>query len=279
MTDAPVLRSRQSVAVAPNPRAAEADAQLDVVMRRAQTVARAGDAVPKGYRNNPGAVLLANEWAMARNLDLLTALQSVAFIDGKPVVDATMQRALAKQAGYRVLVKQASAQSATVEVHEGGELLGSATYDIEEARAAGLTSKNNWKQHPKAMLVARATTQAMRWFAPDVMVGVFTDDEVDTDPVEVLTEQPAEVVEVVAEAPEVVEAEVVAEAPTLADVDGPVSARTSGEARAAVEAAKAAGTWPDLANQLKAEDIPVRVQSMTERQARRVIELAASEVA
>lgn len=184
MTDSPVLRSRSTRALAPTP-AAEADAQLDVSMRRAQAVAAAGDTIPRSYRGKPGAVLLADEWARARGLDLLTALQTVAFIDGKPVIDATMQRALAKRAGYTAKVVAASVTEATVEVWEGDDMLGSATYTIEEAKAAGLANKNNWKQNPKSMLVARATTQAIRWHAPDVMTGVFTEEEID-EPLDVL---------------------------------------------------------------------------------------------
>ena len=185
MTDTtPVLRARPTRALAPAP-AAEADAQLDVAMRRAQAVASAGDTIPRSYRGRPGAVLLADEWARARGLDLLTALQTVAFIDGKPVIDATMQRALAKRAGYIAKVVAASVTEATVEVWEGDEKLGTATYTIEEAKAAGLLGKNNWKQNPKSMLVARATTQAIRWHAPDVMTGVFTEEEID-EPLDVL---------------------------------------------------------------------------------------------
>ena len=180
----PVLRARPTRALAPAP-AAEADAQLDVAMRRAQAVASAGDTIPRSYRGKPGAVLLADEWARARGLDLLTALQTVAFIDGKPVIDATMQRALAKRAGYIAKVVAASVTEATVEVWEGDEKLGTATYTIEEAKSAGLLGKNNWKQNPKSMLVARATTQAIRWHAPDVMTGVFTEEEID-EPLDVL---------------------------------------------------------------------------------------------
>jgi hypothetical protein len=154
-------------------------------MRRAQAVASAGDTIPRSYRGKPGAVLLADEWARARGLDLLTALQTVAFIDGKPVIDATMQRALAKRAGYIAKVVAASVTEATVEVWEGDEKLGTATYTIEEAKSAGLLGKNNWKQNPKSMLVARATTQAIRWHAPDVMTGVFTEEEID-EPLDVL---------------------------------------------------------------------------------------------
>lgn len=187
MTDQPpILRSRTVPAHLPVP-ASEADAQLDVELRRANAVAKAGDAVPKSYRGNPGAVLLAAEWAHNRGIDLLTAIQTVAFIGGRPVIDATMQRALAKRAGYRVTIVEASPATATVAVHDldqsaqgVSDALGEATYTIEDAQRAGLTVKDNWKNNPEDMLVARATTRAMRRFAPDVMVGlVVGEDELD----------------------------------------------------------------------------------------------------
>lgn len=231
-------------------------------------IARAGDAVPKSYRQNPGAVLLALEWAAARDVDALSAIQTVSFVSGRPVIDSTMQRALAKRAGYRVVVKAASTDAATVEVHEGGELLGSVTYTLDEAKAAGLLGKDNWRHHPKAMLVARATTQAMRWFAPEVMVGI---EVADPDPIATLESEPVETSEprsAPAEA-ETVEAEV-AETDAEGDAE-PITARTLGEVKAAIESAKASGAWPEAVNRMRAEGIPVRPQSMTEPQGRRTI--------
>ena len=108
MTDQlPVLRSRTVPAVAPQP-AIEADAVLSVELRKAHMIAKSGDAIPKSYRGNDGAILLAMDWAAKRGLDLITALQSVSFVNGRPVIDATMQRALARQAGYRVTVSDAA---------------------------------------------------------------------------------------------------------------------------------------------------------------------------
>ena len=186
MTDQPILRARTSAAVVP---ASEAGAQLDVDMRKATAIAKAGDAIPKSYRGNTGAVLLANEWAHARGIDLLTAMQSVAFVQGKPVIDASMQRALAKRSGYRVIVTEASPKSATVKVSDADGELGSATYTLDDAKRAGLDGKDNWKKNPEDMLVARATTRAMRRFAAEVMVGVLLDDEAEQlDPVTVLTD-------------------------------------------------------------------------------------------
>lgn len=186
----PVLTSRQAQ-TPEHPAQLSAKAQdLEVSLRHAQAVATAEDAIPKFYRRRPGAVLLAQEWAQRRDVDLLTAMQTVAFIDGKPVVEATMLAALAERAGYVVSVVETTTESATVAVSRGGVELGRASYTMDQARTAGLANKNTWKAHPANMLVARARTQCLRFYAPSVMVGLSTPDEVESDPVEVLTTTP-----------------------------------------------------------------------------------------
>lgn len=199
-----VLRSRRAPAVT------EPDAAgLEVKLRHANAIAAAKQALPQSYANNPGAILLAQEWAAARNVDLLTTIQSVSFISGRPVIDATMQRALAMRAGYEIAI-EVGEDAATCTLSKDGKEVGSSEYTMQDAQVAGLTSKDNWKKNPKAMLVARATAQTMRWHAPDVMVGVFTEDEID-DPVDVLTPEP--------EPPkdDVVEAELVPADPPCSD--------------------------------------------------------------
>ena len=198
-----ILRSRRSTAVATTPNAAE----LETRMTHANAIAQAKSAIPAAYQNNPGAVLLAQEWATNRGVDLLTTMQTVAFIGGKPIVDATMQRALAMRAGYEVTLEVGD-KSATCTVSRDGKAVGSSTYTMADAEVAGLVGKDNWKKNPKAMLVARATAQTMRWHAPDVMVGVFTEDEIE-EPLEVLsTLNPEPVVEVEGQL-SIVDAEVV----------------------------------------------------------------------
>jgi len=54
------------------------------------------------------------------------------------------------------------------------------TYDMEDAKAAGLTSKSVWSQHPKAMLLARAQAMVMRAVAPDTFQGLYTKDEIES---------------------------------------------------------------------------------------------------
>ena len=180
-----IMVSRQLAPVEPTQTVAMA--QMDAEFRMAQAIARAGDMLPRNYRDKPGAVILVNQWAKAHGVDMLTAMQTVAFVQGRPVIDATMQRALAERAGYAIKIPDATRESATVEVWKDGERVGSATYTWEDATTAKLVGKDNWKNNPEDMLVARATTRAIRRHAPSVMLGMADPDEAyDADPVAVL---------------------------------------------------------------------------------------------
>jgi hypothetical protein len=208
MTDHPVLVSRQPAV--PIPRTEE----LDVELRRAKALSLAGDVLPRAYRDRPGAILLADQWARARGIDTLTAIQTVSFIDGRPVIDATMQRALAQRAGYRILVAEATNDRATVVVSDrNGEVLGRETFTMADARAAELSGKANWKKNPRNMLVARATTNAIRFHAPEVLIGLSVADVDDVepiaDPVVIMRPAPIE--------PEPIEAEIVGDTLPLGD--------------------------------------------------------------
>lgn len=290
MTNQPVLRARTTPATAPVP-ASEADAQLSVAMREANAIAKAGDAVPKGYRGNPGAVLLARAWADQRGLDILTALQTVSFVQGRPVIDASMQRALAKAAGYRVLIPQATPQAATARVVErsSGEVIGEATYTIDDAKRAQLTGKDNWKHNPEDMLVARATTRAMRRFAPEVMVGLVAgEDELDEitereDPIAVLDQNAGEDQDpkTVRVAPSGTPSDVPPESsPATDDIadaevveDSPITDATRGAVLAAMTEAKTRDDWGDLAGRMQSEGIEMVVKKMTETEGQRTLEI------
>ena len=189
-TDARAARLRHPSA-GPGP-GAIATADLEGQFRIATALSNATEAMPKGYRKQPGAVLLALAWGQSHGVDILTAIQNVSFIDGKAAVDATMQRALAKRAGYELTIT-VTADGVTVGISQGGRHLGEATYTAADAEVAGLTRKDNWKRNPEDMLVARATTRAVRRFAPDVLLGMLVADEVDDTPelVDLVDDAPA----------------------------------------------------------------------------------------
>jgi hypothetical protein len=255
-------------------------AGLDVEMAKANAIAKAGDLLPRTYRANPGAVLLAMDWADRVGLSVMDAIHGVAWVQGRPVIDATLLRALAIKAGYRVLVTEASRTSATAKVvlTTTGETLGSVTYSMEDAKTAGLAGKENWRKNPEDMLVARATSRAVRRYCSDALVGGgLTEDEVESLEVtaEVDQVQPAAVAE-----PEVIEDAVIVEeaapepkpvptppaAPQAAQEDAEpekASPQLKGTAKAAVELCKGQGRYSELAEALKAADIPLSSQRWT----------------
>jgi hypothetical protein len=255
-------------------------AGLDVEMAKATAIAKAGDLLPRNYRSNPGAVLLAMDWADRVGLSVMDAIHGVAWVQGKPVIDATLLRALATRAGYRVLVTDASRTSATAKVvlTTTGETLGTVTYSMDDAKTAGLAGKDNWKKNPEDMLVARATSRAVRRYCSDALVGGgLTEDEVES--LEVTTEidhvQPVAVAEaeVIEDAVIVEEAGPVAEpeptppaAPPAAQDDAEpeqASPQLKGTAKAAVELCKGQGRYSEIAEALKAADIPLSSQRWT----------------
>jgi len=269
-------------------------ASHDVEMAKATAIAKAGDLLPRTYRANPGAVLLAMDWADRVGLSVMDAIHGVAWVQGKPVIDATLLRALATRAGYRVLVTEASRESATAKVilTSTGETLGTVTYTMEDAKTAGLAGKSNWKSNPEDMLVARATSRAVRRYCSDALVGgALTEDEAEVLEVDVPTVTvTAPVVEVddsdVTDAEVVEVAEVVEEptpAPTpptppakVATGDTPAAPQLRGTARAAVDIAKGQGIYSEIAEALKAADIPLSSQKWTASQCEQVLAIVAA---
>lgn len=139
-----------------------------------------------------------------------TAMKGINIIDGKPELSAGLMGSLIKNSGtYNYRVSEWTTKGCTVTILEDGVEVGSATFDEEDARAANLLGKSNWKSHPKAMYFARALSYAARTYCPDALGGgnVYVEGELSGETSEA---------EVVA-APEIVKDDVVEEEVTTDD--------------------------------------------------------------
>lgn len=56
----------------------------------------------------------------------------------------------------------------TVNILKSGEVWRSCTFDENDAKRAGLLSKDVWQKYPKNMYFGRALTNAYRWFCPEL---------------------------------------------------------------------------------------------------------------
>lgn len=102
----------------------------------------------------------------------MAAMQAVQMIQGKPTFSANALAALVKRhPAYNYRTREHTAESCSIEFYEDGEPCGISTFSMADAQAAGLNRNQTWQKYPKAMLFARALSQGVRWYAPDVTAG------------------------------------------------------------------------------------------------------------
>jgi len=108
------------------------------------------------------------------------SMTGVAVIQGKPVIGANLLAAAVKQTGkYNYRVTEHTAEVCRIKFLEGNQEVGVSSFTMDDAKAAGLATKDNWKKYPRNMLFARAIANGQKWYAPDVFNGVtvYTPDE------------------------------------------------------------------------------------------------------
>jgi hypothetical protein len=116
--------------------------------------------------------------AQAEGMHPAAAARDYHIIQGRPALRADSMLARFQQAGGKVIwnVYSDDRVSGTFSHPSGG----SATIEwtLTQAKAAGLTSKDVWRQYPRAMLRARVISEGIRTVYPGVAVGVYTVEEV-----------------------------------------------------------------------------------------------------
>ena len=160
---------------------AQAEVVLSVQIEKAKLLATAS-LLPPAYAKNPANVLVAMEAAQALGVTLFQAIQGITVINGRMSMSAEFMRALVTSKGHMIEFEEpVTDQECTVVVarRERPNRVQRFTFTMADAKQAGLTGeKTNYHKHPKAMLMARATTMACRAVFPDVIAGIgYTPDE------------------------------------------------------------------------------------------------------
>ena len=99
----------------------------------------------------------------------MEAVSGITLIQGKPTMSANLLAALVKRhPRYDYRVADHSDTTCRIEFLQDGEVSGVSEFTLEDARKAGLGGNQTWKKYTAALLFARALTQGVRWYAPDV---------------------------------------------------------------------------------------------------------------
>ena len=123
------------------------------------------------------------------------AMSGIHIISGKPTIGAGLIASAVKGSGkYDFRVVEQSEKVCSIDFYQGKEKIGNSTFTIEEAKKAGT---KNLDKFPKNMLFARAISNGVKWFTPDVFSGpVYVPEEMES----VVTEEAQAVVIDTAEA-------------------------------------------------------------------------------
>lgn len=113
----------------------------------------------------------------AKGLDPMTAVERYHIVQGRPVMRAEAMLAEFLAAGGRVEwhERSESVASATFSHPQGGSI--QVAWTIEQAKAAGLTGKDVWRQYARQMLHARCVSEGVRSVFPGVTNGLYTPEE------------------------------------------------------------------------------------------------------
>lgn len=174
--------------------------RLDQTMKLCESIAQSG-MVPKEYANASKKVLVASAMGARFGMDPLQSLQSIAVVNGSPTFYGDALPGIVKSSGleeftyegvkameyaakasdiYKTWLKHYEYKPSRIAfcvTKRKGEEPVIQHFTLDQAKEAGLLSKDNWRKHPMRMLQLRARSFALRDAYPDVLKGYKTYEE------------------------------------------------------------------------------------------------------
>lgn len=144
--------------------------------------------VPEAYRNNIANCIVALEMANRMGASPLMVMQNLYIVHGNPGWSSKFLVACFNQSGrysamrYKWNDARTACRAYAIEKATGETLTGpEVTVDMAKAEGWSTKSGSKWKTMPELMLMYRAAAFMIRTYAPEISMGLRTDDElVDT---------------------------------------------------------------------------------------------------
>lgn len=131
------------------------------------------------------------------------ACNHIVVIQGKPTMSAEVMLAMIFKncPGAKIQYLEVSGEKCSIKASRPGSDASVFSFSMDDAKAAGLTSKENWRKYPRAMLRSRCISELARSLFPDCVAGVsYTAEELGA-----ITDESGEVVDVPVASGEVVQ--------------------------------------------------------------------------
>lgn len=175
------------------------DSEWQVLQQQAAALVASGF-LPQSINNPQKAVAIM---MLGRELGIppWAALSTINVIQGKPTVSPQLMLALINRSGQLADMEcLSSADECTVTMVRRGRVPHTETFTMKDATALQLTGKDNYKKQPATMLKWRAVAACARVVFPDVILGLYTPEEMGAE-VRVDNEGNMELIDVTPEPP------------------------------------------------------------------------------
>ena len=152
-------------------------AQVNIPLTEMQEMAKIGvESNFYGFKKSEALVLMLI--AQSEGKHPATVFSQYHVIQGRPALKSDAMLARFQQAGGKVEWHTHTNEkvSATFIHPQGGSL--TVDWDMQRAKEAGLTGKDNYKKFPRQMLRARVISEGVRAVYPGVLQGMYTPEEV-----------------------------------------------------------------------------------------------------
>lgn len=135
--------------------------------------------VPTAFRGKPESVFAAILYGAELGIGPMQSLNCIHVIEGRPSMAPELMRALVAKAGHRIDVKVSSNDKVVLwGKRADNDSEATVEWSMRDAQMAGLAGRGAWKTYPRAMLLARATSELCRMIFADVVAGLsYTPEE------------------------------------------------------------------------------------------------------
>lgn len=178
----------------------------EMIREQAATLVKSGF-MPKAIKTPEAAIAII---MTGRELGLgpMQSLRSIQVIEGLPTISPQLMLALVNRTGEVEHLEHGptrDGKAAYCKIKRRGRELYTAVFGEAEARALGLSNKDNYRKQPLNMYEWRAISKCCRFTFPDALLGIYTPEEINTN-AKVEADRPAAEVKTIGPAPAVVEA-------------------------------------------------------------------------
>ena len=138
--------------------------------------------IPVPLRRKPDDVFVVLMTGRELGLSPMLALRSIHVIDGKPVLSADIMAGVVARSPVCAAFRQVEMTDKActyIAQRKGEPEPTSYRYTLDDAKNAGLLGKQNWRNHPKAMLRARCASMAARAHFPDLVANLYDPEELE----------------------------------------------------------------------------------------------------